>query len=29
VGSIDLSFDGRYTRFGNLVKPWQQGADRS
>mgnify|MGYP000533655129 CR=1 FL=1 len=28
VGSIDLSFDGRFTRFGNLVKPWQQGADQ-
>ncbi|MCU4654750.1 replicative DNA helicase [Roseibacterium sp. SDUM158016] len=26
VGNIELSFDGRYTRFGNLVKPWQQGA---
>ena len=28
VGTIELSFDGRYTRFGNLVKPWQQGADQ-
>jgi replicative DNA helicase len=27
VGSIELSFDGRYTRFGNLVKPWQAGAE--
>jgi replicative DNA helicase len=27
VGSIELSFDGRFTRFGNLVKPWQQGAN--
>ncbi|GAA5078996.1 replicative DNA helicase [Roseibacterium beibuensis] len=26
VGSVELSFDGRYTRFGNLVKPWQQGS---
>jgi replicative DNA helicase len=24
IGSIDLSFEGRFTRFGNLVKPWQQ-----
>ncbi len=23
VGSVDLSFDGRFTKFGNLVKPWQ------
>ena len=27
IGSIDLSFEGRFTRFGNLVKPWQQGED--
>ena len=26
IGSIDLSFEGRFTRFGNLVQPWQQGA---
>ncbi|AXI42786.1 replicative DNA helicase [Sulfitobacter sp. SK011] len=26
IGSVDLSFEGRFTRFGNLVKPWQQGA---
>jgi replicative DNA helicase len=25
IGSVDLSFEGRFTRFGNLVKPWQQG----
>ena len=25
IGSIDLSFEGRFTRFGNLVQPWQQG----
>jgi len=25
VGTVELSFDGRFTRFGNLVKPWQQG----
>lgn len=29
VGSIELSFEGRFTRFGNLVKPWQQGAEDS
>jgi replicative DNA helicase len=28
VGSVDLSFDGRFTKFGNLVKPWQQGGDQ-
>ncbi len=26
IGSVELSFEGRFTRFGNLVKPWQQGA---
>ncbi|MFA8385607.1 MAG: replicative DNA helicase [Pelagibaca sp.] len=26
IGSIELSFEGRFTRFGNLIKPWQQGA---
>jgi replicative DNA helicase len=25
IGSIELSFEGRFTRFGNLVKPWQNG----
>ena len=25
IGAIDLSFEGRFTRFGNLVQPWQQG----
>ena len=25
IGSVDLSFEGRFTRFGNLVKPWQDG----
>ncbi|GAB4386889.1 replicative DNA helicase [Albidovulum sp.] len=24
IGTVELSFDGRFTRFGNLVKPWQQ-----
>ncbi|NBT52612.1 MAG: replicative DNA helicase, partial [Marivivens sp.] len=27
IGTVDLSFEGRFTRFGNLVKPWQQGAE--
>ena len=26
IGTVDLSFEGRFTRFGNLVKPWQQGS---
>ncbi|WP_159805390.1 replicative DNA helicase [Litoreibacter roseus] len=25
IGTVELSFEGRYTRFGNLVKPWQDG----
>ena len=28
IGSVELSFEGRFTRFGNLVKPWQQAGDR-
>ena len=28
IGSVELSFEGRFTRFGNLVKPWQQGDDQ-
>ena len=28
VGAVELSFEGRFTKFGNLVKPWQQGADQ-
>lgn len=27
VGSLELSFEGRFTKFGNLVKAWQQGAE--
>jgi replicative DNA helicase len=27
IGSIELSFEGRFTRFGNLIKPWQNGGD--
>ena len=29
IGSVDLSFEGRFTRFGNLVKAWQQGGGDS
>ncbi len=25
IGTIKLSFEGRFTRFGNLVQPWQNG----
>jgi replicative DNA helicase len=25
IGNLELSFEGRFTRFGNLVKPWQAG----
>ncbi|MEM8980333.1 MAG: replicative DNA helicase [Pseudomonadota bacterium] len=25
IGTVDLSFEGRFTRFGNLVQPWQKG----
>lgn len=28
IGSVDLSFEGQFTRFGNLAKPWQGGDDR-
>ena len=24
IGHVELSFEGQFTRFGNLVKPWQQ-----
>lgn len=27
IGSVDLAFEGQFTRFGNLVQPWQQGSD--
>ncbi len=27
IGTVELSFEGRFTRFGNLVKDWQAGAD--
>ena len=25
IGTVELSFEAQFTRFGNLVKPWQQG----
>ncbi|MEL6452475.1 MAG: replicative DNA helicase [Pseudomonadota bacterium] len=25
IGTVDLSFEGRFTRFGNLIQPWQNG----
>ncbi|WP_436399465.1 replicative DNA helicase [Roseobacter sp. S98] len=28
IGTVDLSFEGRFTRFGNLIQPWQQGGDQ-
>ncbi|MEL6522484.1 MAG: replicative DNA helicase [Pseudomonadota bacterium] len=27
IGTVELSFEGRFTRFGNLIKPWQQRGD--
>jgi replicative DNA helicase len=27
IGTIELAFEGQFTRFSNLVKPYQQGAD--
>jgi len=27
IGTIELSFEGRFTRFSNLARAWQQGAD--
>ncbi|MCC5990947.1 MAG: replicative DNA helicase [Rhodobacteraceae bacterium] len=27
IGTVELAFEGRFTRFSNLVKPWQQGND--
>jgi replicative DNA helicase len=29
IGTVELSFTAEFTRFGNLVKPWQQGEDQS
>lgn len=28
IGHVELSFEGQFTRFGNLVKPWQQDGER-
>jgi replicative DNA helicase len=25
IGTVELSFEGQFTRFGNLVQPWQDG----
>ena len=25
-GSVDLAFEGEFTRFSNLIQPYQQGA---
>ncbi len=27
IGTVSLSFEGRYTRFGNLAQPWQAESD--
>ena len=27
IGTVELSFEGQFTRFGNLVKPWQNGIE--
>jgi replicative DNA helicase len=27
IGTVGLSFEGQFTRFGNLVQPWQNGSD--
>ena len=27
IGNVELSFEGRFTRFGNLVQSWQRGDD--
>ncbi|MBV2360720.1 replicative DNA helicase [Thalassococcus sp. CAU 1522] len=29
IGTVELSFEGRFTRFGNLAKPWQQDDGQS
>ena len=28
IGTVELSFESQFTRFGNLVKPWQNGDDQ-
>ncbi|PIE08594.1 MAG: replicative DNA helicase [Rhodobacterales bacterium] len=27
IGTVELSFEGEFTRFGNIAKAWQQGAE--
>ncbi|MEZ5674780.1 MAG: replicative DNA helicase [Thalassovita sp.] len=27
IGTVELAFEAQFTRFGNLVKPWQQGSE--
>jgi replicative DNA helicase len=27
IGSIDLAFEGEFTRFSHLVRPYQQGSE--
>ena len=27
IGSVDLAFEGEFTRFSNLVRPYQQGSE--
>ncbi|MCF1708473.1 replicative DNA helicase [Tabrizicola sp. J26] len=27
IGTVELAFEGRFTRFGNLAKPWQNGSE--
>ena len=27
IGTVELSFEAQFTRFGNLVKPWQQNSE--
>ena len=27
IGTVELSFEGKFTRFGNLVRPWQDGSN--
>ncbi len=28
IGMVELSFEARFTRFGNLAKEWQQGQEQ-
>lgn len=28
IGTVELSFESQFTRFGNLAKPWQQGVEQ-